>query len=240
MLPPVDDAVLQNNPEFATLYNTLTTAVLNANGTTKTDAAAKDREAVRQVWRSNQLLPIVYLMIIGLIRASTARKKLKSHRLKAARHHLVVQAISSAAVPRTDDGDSGSSSTRPATIAAHRRPNGNGSRRPTGDDDDDDDDQRPRRASVRAARPPRAAPAAPGLDPGGGLGGWPAAVEQPALLVAAGAAAAAVGARVRRPAGVGRGGGACREPHDEPVVPPPVRVGTAGARRLAVAGGRGR
>jgi hypothetical protein len=49
MLPPVEDAVLQNNPEFASLYNTLTGAILNPNGSTKNDPAAKEREAVRQV-----------------------------------------------------------------------------------------------------------------------------------------------------------------------------------------------
>jgi hypothetical protein len=49
MLPPIDSAVLQNNPDFATLYKTLTIAVLNPNGSTKNDPAAKKREAVREV-----------------------------------------------------------------------------------------------------------------------------------------------------------------------------------------------
>jgi hypothetical protein len=49
MFPPVDEAVLKNNPDFATLYNTLTTVVLNPNGSTKNDAVAKEREAVREV-----------------------------------------------------------------------------------------------------------------------------------------------------------------------------------------------
>ncbi len=48
MFPPVEDAVLQNNPEFATLYNTLTTVILNPNGSTKNEPAAKEREAVRE------------------------------------------------------------------------------------------------------------------------------------------------------------------------------------------------
>ena len=51
MFPPVDDAVLQNNPDFAALYKTLTTAVLNPDGSTKNDAAAKERNAVQEVSR---------------------------------------------------------------------------------------------------------------------------------------------------------------------------------------------
>lgn len=49
MLPPIDDAVLQNNPEFATLYNTLTTAVLNDDGSTINDPSSKERDATREV-----------------------------------------------------------------------------------------------------------------------------------------------------------------------------------------------
>ncbi|KAJ0103843.1 hypothetical protein J7T55_002175 [Diaporthe amygdali] len=51
MLPPVEDAVLQNNPEFAALYSTLCTVVLNPDGTTKDDKSqvAIERDAVRQV-----------------------------------------------------------------------------------------------------------------------------------------------------------------------------------------------
>lgn len=49
MLPPIEQSVLQNNPEFAVLYNTLTTNVLNPNGSTKNDPAARERKAVREV-----------------------------------------------------------------------------------------------------------------------------------------------------------------------------------------------
>jgi len=49
MLPPVEDAVLQHNPEFATLYKTLTTSLLNFDGSTKNDPAMKERNAVREV-----------------------------------------------------------------------------------------------------------------------------------------------------------------------------------------------
>lgn len=51
MLPPVEEAVLQNNPEFAVLYSTLTSAILNPDGTTKDDKShvARERDAVRKV-----------------------------------------------------------------------------------------------------------------------------------------------------------------------------------------------
>lgn len=49
MLPPVEDSVLQSNPDFAVLYTTLTTAILNPDGSTKNDPAAKERKAVREV-----------------------------------------------------------------------------------------------------------------------------------------------------------------------------------------------
>ena len=49
MFPPVEDAVFQHNPEFAALYKTLTTAILNPDGSTKNDPAAKERNAVRAV-----------------------------------------------------------------------------------------------------------------------------------------------------------------------------------------------
>jgi hypothetical protein len=54
MFPPVEEAVLKNNPDFATLYKTLTTAILNPNGSTKSEPAAKERDAIREArLRSN-------------------------------------------------------------------------------------------------------------------------------------------------------------------------------------------
>lgn len=47
--PPVDDAVLQNNPDFSNLYNKLTNVILNPDGSTKEDPAAKERAIVREV-----------------------------------------------------------------------------------------------------------------------------------------------------------------------------------------------
>lgn len=49
MFPPVDDAVLKNNPDFALLYGKLTNVVLNADGTTKDDPAARERKRVKEV-----------------------------------------------------------------------------------------------------------------------------------------------------------------------------------------------
>ncbi|KAK0706146.1 hypothetical protein B0T26DRAFT_755675 [Lasiosphaeria miniovina] len=67
MLPPVDDAVLQSNPNFAALYSTLTTVVLNPDGSSKNDAAAKE--------------------------SATVKEELKRHRLQAAKQHLLAHAI---------------------------------------------------------------------------------------------------------------------------------------------------
>jgi hypothetical protein len=49
MFPPVEDSVLQNNPDFTNLYNKLTNVVLNPDGSTKNDPRAKERAAVREV-----------------------------------------------------------------------------------------------------------------------------------------------------------------------------------------------
>lgn len=49
MFPPVEDSVLQNNPDFSNLYNKLTNLVLNPDGSTKQDPRAKERAAVREV-----------------------------------------------------------------------------------------------------------------------------------------------------------------------------------------------
>jgi len=61
MHPPVDEAVLQNNPQFAALYTTLTTAVLNPNCSTKNDPARKKREAVKEVTFSSCFPRILYM-----------------------------------------------------------------------------------------------------------------------------------------------------------------------------------
>lgn len=50
MIPPVEEAILRNNPDFATLYTTLTTVVLNPDGSTKADPGSKERAAVKEVF----------------------------------------------------------------------------------------------------------------------------------------------------------------------------------------------
>ncbi|KAI1495981.1 hypothetical protein F5X99DRAFT_401830 [Biscogniauxia marginata] len=74
MLPPIDEDVLRNNPEFTNVYKTITGSLLNPDSSTKGDAAAKKRDAVRE--------------------------ELKAHRLKSTRLHLLHQAIVTA-VPRS-------------------------------------------------------------------------------------------------------------------------------------------
>jgi hypothetical protein len=49
MFPPVEDSVLQNNPDFANLYNKLTNVVLNPDGSSQNDPRAKERASVREV-----------------------------------------------------------------------------------------------------------------------------------------------------------------------------------------------
>ncbi|KAL6854050.1 hypothetical protein J3F83DRAFT_755773 [Trichoderma novae-zelandiae] len=73
MFPPVEQKILQSNPEFAKLYRVITTAILNPDGSTKEDAEAKDRAAVQ--------------------------KGLDKHRHKAARHYLLERAIATATPP---------------------------------------------------------------------------------------------------------------------------------------------
>lgn len=49
MFPPIEDTVLQNNPKFAALHKTLTTRILNPNGSTKNDPAQIERDATTEV-----------------------------------------------------------------------------------------------------------------------------------------------------------------------------------------------
>ncbi|KAK3906155.1 hypothetical protein C8A05DRAFT_12108 [Staphylotrichum tortipilum] len=68
MIPPVDDGVLQANPDFAVLYAKLTTSVLNPDGSTKNQPSTKERRAVAE--------------------------ELNEYRLKTAKQHLLTDAIS--------------------------------------------------------------------------------------------------------------------------------------------------
>ena len=54
MLPPLDDDVLVNNPDFERVYRKVTGGLLNPDGSTRDDeATAKKHDAVRQVRRSS-------------------------------------------------------------------------------------------------------------------------------------------------------------------------------------------
>lgn len=52
MLPPVKDAVLVANPNFAALYKTLTTRILEPDGSTQKDLAQAERAANAEVGAS--------------------------------------------------------------------------------------------------------------------------------------------------------------------------------------------
>ena len=88
MLPPVEDAVLKNNLEFAALYSTLTATILNPDGSTRKDAAAKERSAVREVCGrlANQSR--------SKWSHSLCLQELNEYRLKAAKERLLSHAIS--------------------------------------------------------------------------------------------------------------------------------------------------
>lgn len=49
MIPPFDHLVLQANPDFARLYDSLTNDVLTLDGSTKNDPGAKQRDETRLV-----------------------------------------------------------------------------------------------------------------------------------------------------------------------------------------------
>ena len=49
MIPPVADQVLQDNPDFASLYSMLTNVVLNPDGSSQHDSGSKQRAAVQKV-----------------------------------------------------------------------------------------------------------------------------------------------------------------------------------------------
>ncbi|KAI1343651.1 hypothetical protein F5Y15DRAFT_426248 [Xylariaceae sp. FL0016] len=96
MLPPADVAVFQNNPKFEALYKTLTTSILNPDGSTKNDPGAKKRDAVKE--------------------------ELKAHRLKATRQHLLRQAISTAIPTPNPDPEPPQPQRQPSNRRARPRP----------------------------------------------------------------------------------------------------------------------
>ncbi|PTB70091.1 hypothetical protein BBK36DRAFT_1084108, partial [Trichoderma citrinoviride] len=95
MFPPVEQKMLQSNPDFAKLYRVITTAILNPDGSTREDAEAKDRAAVQ--------------------------KGLDKHRHKAARHYLLERAIATATPPEPKSSSSSSSSASTRLSRASER-----------------------------------------------------------------------------------------------------------------------
>ncbi|RNJ60547.1 hypothetical protein D7B24_007471 [Verticillium nonalfalfae] len=73
MLPPIEQSILDNNPDFASLHHTLTTVILNPDGSTKNDALRKERESVHN--------------------------DLRAHRKTHAKHHLLTHALATATPP---------------------------------------------------------------------------------------------------------------------------------------------
>jgi hypothetical protein len=81
MLPPVDEHVLRDNPEFAKLYLILKNDVLNPDGSTKLENENSERETTSQVSKAPGHCALMFLIIsvgtfeqpihIGQLRAST-------------------------------------------------------------------------------------------------------------------------------------------------------------------------
>ncbi|KAJ4125562.1 hypothetical protein NW768_009183 [Fusarium equiseti] len=86
MFPPVEESVLQNNPDFANLYKKLTNVVLNPDGSTHNDPRAKERASVS--------------------------KELDRRRLISVRQHLLTCAISTATPSSTPPATRASSRLR--------------------------------------------------------------------------------------------------------------------------------
>jgi hypothetical protein len=49
MIPPIEESVLLSNPKFAALHKTLTTSILNPNGSTKNHPTQLERDARAEV-----------------------------------------------------------------------------------------------------------------------------------------------------------------------------------------------
>ncbi|KOS22767.1 Uncharacterized protein ESCO_003708 [Escovopsis weberi] len=88
----VEEHILERNPEFAKLFQHLTTSLLNTDGSTKNHPEGKDRAATE--------------------------KSLEKHRQRAIKHHLIEHAlrtVSDAAGPQSQSSPSSSSSSLPAS-----------------------------------------------------------------------------------------------------------------------------
>ncbi|KAI0010076.1 hypothetical protein F4779DRAFT_327782 [Xylariaceae sp. FL0662B] len=94
MLPPIDEAVLEKNPDFDKVYKTLTGSLLNPDCSTKSDRTAKKRDAIRE--------------------------ELKTHRLKSTKQHLLRRALAASAVPDPEPNTAPTGSKAQQTLQ-HRR-----------------------------------------------------------------------------------------------------------------------
>ncbi len=123
MFPSVDDHVLENNPDFARLYKTLTTSILNPDGTSRRSKEAKENEAIRKVQLPYNA-PAQNTMLAPLTDFSD-KQQADQHRLRAIKQHLLQQAIATASPadqPRRAPGSrapSGSYTSRDSTHADH-------------------------------------------------------------------------------------------------------------------------
>ncbi|KAJ0322814.1 hypothetical protein COL5a_008641 [Colletotrichum fioriniae] len=99
MLPPVEASVLQNNPEFAALHHTLTTAILNPDGSTK-KPATKEHDAIQN--------------------------ELADYRFTAAKEHLLISAISNTAPPEPKSGPPRTISRTNTTSTSSQQPQTSG------------------------------------------------------------------------------------------------------------------
>ncbi|CCC07609.1 unnamed protein product [Sordaria macrospora k-hell] len=105
MLPPIDNSVLENNPQFANLYKGLTELLLNGDGSTKLppqNSVAQERKSVTD--------------------------ELNKHRLKAAEETLLIHALSTTGpdpvpilIPERDSYQSGQRPSISGGLPVQRR-----------------------------------------------------------------------------------------------------------------------
>ncbi|CAI4219703.1 unnamed protein product [Parascedosporium putredinis] len=87
MFPPIEASVLENNPEFAKLYATLTTSILNPDGTTKADP----RQRAGRQSKSGPPPPLLRTYtktLIALIHALESKHSSPSRSLQLRAAHL--------------------------------------------------------------------------------------------------------------------------------------------------------
>ncbi|KAF5027195.1 hypothetical protein F66182_683 [Fusarium sp. NRRL 66182] len=91
MFPPVEESILQKNPDFSSLYKNLTNNILNPDGSTKTNPAAKERKAVREELDRRRLLSAKQHLLTRAIEtatpSSTPPATRASSRLRAPQNH---------------------------------------------------------------------------------------------------------------------------------------------------------